>query len=170
MPFNEANKGAYEPGTVSLRPVLIVTTILSIGALGYLGYSCVSSAGSGSSYSAPVSRFSPDSVTYLAAARTYLVRQTDGTFIALSEIEPDQPDRIGGCVIRFRPDLQANGVMGVFRDDCHGALYGRDGRPLTGSAAPMQRHPVESSGTEVRVLFTVCLSGSDGTTVEPCRG
>ena len=156
-------------GTVALRPVLIIAAILAACVAGYLSYSCISAAGAGAGFSAPVSRFSPDSVTYLDAGRTYLVRQPDGGFLALSEAEPDRQDQISGCVIRYRPDLQAGGTTGVFRDDCHGALYGRDGQPLGGSGPPMQRHPVEVNGSQVRVNFAVCLSGSGDQSAEACR-
>jgi hypothetical protein len=169
LPGRDGSEPDYEPGTIPLRPVAIVVVILLAIGVGYLAYSCARSSGSSSTFTDQVSHYPPNSVTYIAPARTYLVRQGDGSFLALSEVEAVREDRVAGCIIRFRPDLSAGGEPGVFRDDCHGVLFGRDGAPVGAASPPMQRHPVTSDGKTVSLRFHVCLSGSGGGQEEPCR-
>ena len=119
-----------EPGTISLRPVVYILVALALVATTYFGYSCFSARTPGTTFIDDVAHYPPGSVTYLTSGRSYLVRTPSGDFLALSEIESQPADRVGGCVIRYRPDLQSNGEMGVFRDDCHGDLYDRAGEPL----------------------------------------
>lgn len=152
--FEEEDERA---GTVSIRPVVIIGSLLLLALIGYLGYSCAATLGGSANYSAPVSRFAPNSVTYLAGSGTYLVRLADGSFLALSEAEATSADRVAGCVIRYRPDLSAGGQQGVFRGDCHGTLYNRMGIAVQGSALPMQRHPVNVRGNQVIVMPKQCL-------------
>lgn len=153
-------------GGVPLRPVLLIAAVLLLAFAVYTGYSCLRSGGNGS-FSGPVDHFPPGSVTYLQAGGTYLVRQPDGAFIALSEQEADDADRTAGCVIRWRPDLAAAGERGVFRDDCHGVLFNRQGTAVQGSAPPMQRRPVTVSGSTVTVQLTHCENAVG--TAEVCR-
>lgn len=160
---------SHEPGTLPLRPVLIVAAILALAALAYAGYSCVHTSGGSGNFSAPVSQFPAGSVTYIALDRMYLARRDDGSFVTLSEIEAAQADRTTGCVIRYRPDLSAEGQAGVFRDDCHGTLFNRDGIAIQGSAPPMQQHPVRASKDTVVVETKVCLTGGGSAAPEPCR-
>lgn len=154
-------------GGVPLRPVLIVAALIVLALVVYGGYSCVRSADAGSSFSDSVSHYPPDSVTYLASERTYLVRQLDGSFLALSDAEANDTDRVSGCLIRYRPDLLAAGEAGVFWDDCHGVLFNRTGVVVQGSSAPMQRHPVSVSGVTVSVRIKDCLNADNQP--EACR-
>jgi len=158
-----------EPGTVPLRPIVIVGAILLVIAIGYLSYSCVHSARTVGSFSAPVSRYPAGSITYLASGRTYLIRRDDGSFIALSEIEADAADRLAVCVIRYRADLNATDQIGVFRDDCQGTLFNREGSAIESSAPPMQRHPAGSAGDEVTVQLRACVAGDGSGIPERCR-
>jgi hypothetical protein len=155
-----------EPGTVSLRPVLAVFVVLLLAAAGFAIYSCARAPASGT-FVDSVHHYPPDSVTYLASGRSYLVRLSGGSFLALSEVEADAADRQQGCVIRFRADLSADGQVGVFRDDCHGALFNREGIAVQGSAPPMQQHPVQVNGDAVSVNFRSCLGSNSRP--EPCR-
>jgi len=149
--------------------VVFVLALLTLAAITYLGYSCFSARPPGTTFADDVAHYPQDSVTYLAAGRSYLVRATTGDFLALSETEPQPADRVAGCVIRYRPDLQSNGETGLFRDDCHGDLYDRAGEPLTPGQVPMQRHPVMSSEHTVVVRFGDCLSGEGDHPAEACR-
>jgi hypothetical protein len=166
---NSAESPDYEPGTIPLRPVLVVAAILLLAAATYIGYSCTRSIGRGGGFSDQVSHYATGSVTYLAAGRSYLVRREDGSFVALSEVEADPADRVAGCLIRYRPDLSAAGQTGVFRDDCHGVLFSRDGIAIQGSAPPMEQHPVQVSGSQVSVRFNVCQAGGGSDAAESCR-
>jgi hypothetical protein len=158
-----------EPGTWPLRPVLAVAAVLLVGLLIYAGYSCVRSSGGSDSFSAPVNRFPLDSVTYVAPGRFYLVHTDTGAFVALSEVEDAPADRIAGCLIRYRPDLGSGDEKGVFRDDCHGTLFNRDGDAVEGSAPSMQRHPVRVTNGNVTVPLKECIAGGGAATPEVCR-
>jgi hypothetical protein len=159
----------HEPGTISLRPVVAVVAILLLAGAAYLGYSCVSTRQPGASFADTVAHYPPDSVTYLANGRTYLVRMANGEFLALSEAEANRSDRIAGCLIRFQADLQQAGETGLFRDDCHGVVYDRQGLPQTDGQAPMQRHVVVQTANTVQVRFDLCLGGGGANTPEACR-
>ena len=150
-----------------MRPVLLVAGVLSIAALAFLVYSCSRAPASGS-FTAPIGRFPPDSVTYLAAARSYLVRSNDGSFAALSEVDADPASRLNGCVIRYRSDLSAAGEQGIFRDDCSGALFDREGKAIQDPLPPMQRHPVQIADGNLAVRIRVCVNGGTSNS-EPCR-
>ncbi len=177
MPDEPAPNGAaaapaapeYEPGTVPLRPVLIVFAVLLLVAAGFAVYSCTRSATSDGTFSDKVADYPPGSVTYLASGRTYLVRENDGSFLALSEVEAASADRQQGCIIRYRPDLSAAGQAGIFRDDCHGTLFNREGLAVRGDAPPMQQHPVQVEGSGMSVRFTSCRATTAGAAPEPCR-
>jgi hypothetical protein len=158
-----------EPGTWPLRPVLAIAALIVVALIGIAGYSCIRSSGGRDSFSAPESRFPPGTVTYIAAGRFYLVRNDNGNFLALSEVEDSQADRIAGCLIRYRPDLSAGNQAGVFRDDCHGTQFDRQGVAIDGSAPAMQQHPVRVAGGTVTVRFRDCLAGGGSPDPEPCR-
>lgn len=155
-------------GGISLRVVLPILVLLVLAAAVYAGYACSQSLGSGASLSDAAAHFPPGSVTYLANGRAYLVRESDGAFIALSEIEERRADQIAGCVIRYRAGLSASGESGVFRDDCHGAVFNLQGLVVAGAAQPMQQHPVVVNGKTITVQFKTCLRGGDRVP-EPCR-
>jgi len=156
-----------EPGTISLRPVLIVAGILAVATVAFLIYSC-SRAPARGSFSAPVAQFPLGSVTYLASGRSYLVRSDDGGFVALSEVVADPASRLNGCLIRYRADLSAGSVQGVFRDSCSGTMFDRSGKAIQGSSPSMQRHPVQVTGGNVTVKLRSCLNGESGVP-EACR-
>jgi hypothetical protein len=158
-----------EPGTISLRPVLVVIALLGLASSAFLIYSC-SHAPPVGSFSAPINRFPANSVTYLSSGRSYLVRMEDGSFLALSEVDADPANRLKGCVIRYRPDLTGAGKQGAFRDDCSGALFDLEGLAIEGGSPPMQRHPVQVTDRNVSVRFKICISGGPGGgAAEPCR-
>jgi hypothetical protein len=153
-----------EPGGISMRVLLPIVAVLAVAAAVYVGYTLTQSLGSGSSFSDRVANYPPDSVTYLSNGRTYLVRQNDGTFLALSEVEASATDRIAGCLIRYLP-----GKQGAFRDDCHGVMFNLEGVAVQGAAPPMQRHPVTVHGGKLTVQLKVCLQGGSSDQIEPCR-
>ena len=159
---------AADTDGVSLRVVLPILVLLVLAAAVYAGYACSQTLGNGASLSDATAHYPPGSVTYLANGRTYLVREGDGSFIALSEIEERRADQIAGCVIRYRASLSASGESGVFRDDCHGVVFNLQGLVVEGAAQPMQRHPVIVNGKTLTVQFKTCLRAGDDVT-EPCR-
>jgi hypothetical protein len=163
---SELQEQEHERGTVSIKPVLAGLVILVAVIAGLLIYSCAHAPPSGS-FTDRASRYSPGSVTYLAAGRTYLLNEPDGTFVALSEVDADADARLKGCIIRYRPDLSAGNQSGVFRDDCGGTLFDREGMPVQGSSPPMQRHAVQVAEGNVTVRFNRCLSASGA--AETCR-
>jgi hypothetical protein len=163
------DESSNEPGTWPLRPVIAIAALLLAGVLIYAGYSCVRAAGGGGTFTAPEKQFPTGTVTYVAPGRFYLVRDNGGSFLALSEVEDSAADRIGGCVIRYRADLNTGDQKGVFRDDCHGTLFNPEGIAIDGSAPPMQQHPVRVNNGTVAVPLRACIAGGGGTTPEPCR-
>jgi hypothetical protein len=169
LPSGNSPPVDYEPGTVPLRPVVIVAVILLAIVAGYLGYACVHSSSGSSTFTDQVNHYAPGSVTYIAPARTYIARQPDGSFLALSEIEAAQADRVAGCVIRYRPDLSAGSETGIFRDDCHGVVFNREGLPIDGASPPMQRHPITSDGKTMALHFRMCLGPTGEGQEQPCR-
>jgi hypothetical protein len=149
----------HDSGSVSLRPVLVVGCLLLLAGFGYLGYSCVQASERAGTFTDEASHYAPGSVTYVASGRTYLVRTSDGAFLALSEVEADDTDRVAGCVIRYLADLSIAGETGLFRDDCHGVVFSRNGSAIDGAAPPMQRHLVLQSSENVKRL-TYAHSGA----------
>jgi hypothetical protein len=167
--MSAAEQPWHEPGTVSLRPVLVVGAVLLLGAIVFLGYSCTHAGGAGTTFSDSAKRYPTGSVTYLSSTRSYLVRRQDSSFLSLSEVEASPDDRVTGCIIRYRSDLSSAGQNGVFRDDCHGTLFDRDGVAIQDSSVPMQRHPVQLEGDQLTVRFKACLSGGNDGAPEQCR-
>lgn len=167
--IDEEDEELNEPGTVSLRVVVALLVLLVLAAAGIFIHSCSQSTASASVFSDQISHYAPGSVTYLANARSYLVRANDGSFLALSEVEAAEADRVAGCLIRYRPVSSANAQAGVFRDDCHGTLFNSQGIAVSGDAPPMQRHPTVVSAKMVSVQLRVCLQGGADGRPEACR-
>ncbi|MGI8551071.1 MAG: hypothetical protein ACR2PL_09865 [Dehalococcoidia bacterium] len=158
-----------EPGTIPLRPVVIVAALLLLAAAAYTGYACFSARGNSSTFTDQVASYPPDSVTYIAQDHSYLVRTADASFLTLSEVEAQDADRVSGCIIRYRPDLSAGDVHGVFRDDCLGTLFNRMGIAVQGSAPPMQRHPTLVHDKTVTIYPKACEAGGNSMQPEACR-
>jgi hypothetical protein len=142
----------------------IVVTVVVALALVWLGYSCIHHDDR-SSYSAPAQRFIAGGVTYLANGMLYVVAEPDGGLLAIDEQDRVQANRLNGCVVRWRPDLDG----GLFQEDprCGGATFGRDGAPLNGGLA-LLRHPLRVAGKNVVVDIRHCTAPED-TRVRPCK-
>ncbi len=144
----------------------IAGTILLGLVLVFVGYSCLK-RNDRSSYSAPAQRLTaaPAGVTYLPGGMLYIIAQPDGSFLALDEQDRNDANRLNGCVIRWRPDLQA----GLFQEDqrCGGATFNRDGSVIAGGAG-LLRHPVRLAGKSVVVDIRQCMAPEDAT-VRPCK-
>lgn len=87
--------------------------------------------------------------------RFHLVKQADGSFIALS-----WKDTHSGCTVPWRPqfvfpDPAGQRRVGWFRDPCHGATYNVYGVRVYGPAPRnLDQYPVEVVGDKVYVLAT----------------
>ncbi len=89
----------------------------------------------------------------------YIVAQPDGSFLALDEQDRVAANRLNGCLVRWRPDIQP----GIFQEDarCGGASFGRDGLPPSGGAG-LLRHPVTVAGKNVVVDIRHCMAPEEG--------
>jgi hypothetical protein len=138
----------------------IVATVLIALLLVVVGYSCLNK-NDRSSYSAPVQRLTaaPAGVTYIPNGMLYIVAQPDSSVLALDEQDRIAANRLNGCIVRWRPDLE----NGVFQEDerCGGALFGRDGSPLSGGAG-LLRHPVRLADKSAVVDIRHCMAPEDG--------
>jgi cytochrome b6-f complex iron-sulfur subunit len=91
--------------------------------------------------------------------RFWLVKQADGSFIALSWKSTHL-----GCTVPWRETLSftdpRDGAtkQGWFRDPCHGATWDVNGVLVAGTAPrDLDRYPVEVEGSSVYVLATARL-------------
>ena len=90
---------------------------------------------------------------FFQQGRFWLVRQTDGGFVAFSARDP-----FLGCTVPWRPTLSyvdpRDGVakQGWYRDPCHGSVYDSDGTKVFGpSPRDLDTYPVEVVGRRVIV-------------------
>ncbi len=149
----------HAPLRTRLRSLIsLAVTLVAVLALVYLGYSCIHQDDR-SSYSAPAARLTADKVTYVANGMLYVVAQPGGGFVAVDEQDRVQANRLNGCVIRWRPDLDG----GAFQEDsrCGGATFARDGSPESGGL-PLLRHPVRVAGKNVVVDLRHCTAPENG--------
>lgn len=90
--------------------------------------------------------------------RFWLVKEPDGTVIALSTRDPRN-----GCTVPWRPDFEFAGKKGWFRDPCHGSTYDAYGHKVFGpSPRDMDHYEVTVSGGVVYVNTShlICSDGS----------
>jgi nitrite reductase/ring-hydroxylating ferredoxin subunit len=92
--------------------------------------------------------FDPGSVTYFEDRHLFLVRMSDGDFVALS----DSAQHLGGETVEWRPDFELQGVRGWFRSPMHQETFSMDGAIAFGPArSDMQRLVVTVPGGRVRI-------------------
>jgi hypothetical protein len=144
------------------RWLSIAATVAVCAALALVAYSCFKPSGR-PTYSAPAQRLRDAGVTYVARGTLYVVAEPDGSFVALDEQERNQANRLSGCVIRWRPEVQG----GVFQEDprCGGATFDRAGASQSGGQA-LLRHPLklDGKGNDERVLVQTekCFAPENG--------
>ena len=114
--------------------------------------------------------------------RFHVVKQEDGSFIALS-----WKDTHSGCTVPWRPSFVFRGATGResegwFRDPCHGATYDAYGQRVFGPAPrDLDQYPVEIVGDRIYVRATdqslirapildpiLCTDPPEGGRVIPC--
>lgn len=163
---DDLQTGAVSPLTCILPGFLIVVAIAVGGGL--LLVRCVTRSPA-DSYTTRVDALPEGVPVYLSGPGIYLVRSgTD--VIALDQNEPRAEDASKGCVIRFREALERDGTRGLFRSDCSGALYDRQGQPLDpGGGPPMKRHPVTRTDASVTIPFKTCIDPGAGNATVPCK-
>ncbi len=98
-----------------------------------------------------VEDFEPGTVTYFEGRHVFLVRLTDGGFLALS----DSAQHLEGETVEWRPDFEFQGVKGWFRSPAHQETFAMDGTLAFGPArGDMTRFQVTTSNTRVRIDTT----------------
>ena len=149
-------------------PGFLIVVAIAVGG-GLVFINCLR-ASPATSYSTRLDRLPPEEPVYLSGPGIYLVRLQDEV-IALSQYEPPRPDSSSTCTIRWREALEHAGGRGLFRSDCTGALYQRDGTPIEGSVPPMRRHLVKRDGEKVKVTvdFKTCIDPQQASARIPCR-
>ncbi|MFN8558807.1 MAG: hypothetical protein U0531_16200 [Dehalococcoidia bacterium] len=155
---------ATEPQAGCATPALVLLIAAVVMAVAFVGSTCLR-GGRGATYTTEMARLAVDDPVYVSGHRLYLVRQPSGAVLALSDREVQPQDDRDGCIIRFRETFEAPGRRGLFRGDCSGALYGRDGAALSPEGPSMTRHPVTVDGMKVTVDSSACLRGE---LPEPC--
>ena len=164
--------GALRPGEPSLGrlacfiPGFLIVVAIAVGG-GLVFINCLRAAPA-TSYTTRLERLTPDEPVYLSDPGIYLVRLQDDV-IALSQYEPLRPENSATCTIRWREALEHPGGRGLFRSDCTGALYQRDGSPVEGSGPPMRRHLVKRDGEKVTVDYRTCISPGEGNRAVWCK-
>jgi len=134
-------------------PLLLGTVLASGAAVSWL---------TGSEYRPPeqlvagrVGEFELNSPRYFEDERIWVVR-LDGEFLALYDRGP-----VSGCTVPWRPNLDAAGVRGLFRDACDGSLFDVTGRCLDGPCnADLARFAVRTSDGEVVVDLRELQAGA----------
>ena len=105
-----------------------------------------------------VDDFSVRSVTTVEEGEFHLVRLDDGTFIALSSVDPHL-----GCTVPWRANFvwgPDGGQRGWFRNGCHGETYDITGRRVFGpSPRDLDRYPVSVVSGRVTVDTSRYLCG-----------
>ena len=96
-----------------------------------------------------VTDYEPGAVVYRSSDRFFVVRLTDGSMIALSDLDPHNPPGRTSCRVTFRPDLAPGAVgsgeegageaSGRFFDACSGSMYDISGRGLAGDGLDLSR-------------------------------
>ncbi len=105
--------------------------------------------------------YAPSSITFEPNYNLYIVRMSDGTFIALSDLDaanraspgrrcrvqpiPTDDPELPGILERHRNAFspRAAGSTAVFRESCNGALYDVTGVRINGEGPNLDRHDVE---------------------------
>jgi nitrite reductase/ring-hydroxylating ferredoxin subunit len=109
-------------------------------------------------YAGTADEFEAGQPVTVPEGKFHLVKQEDGSFIALFWRSPFR-----GCTVAWREDLRFTdprvdprvtpSTHGWFRDPCHGATFDVTGRHVFGpSPRDMDRFPVEIVGDSVYVL------------------
>jgi len=87
-------------------------------------------------------------VTYIASRHVFLVRLTDGSFLALS----DSAQHLDRETVEWLPDFEFQGVKGWFRSPAHQETFAIDGNLAFGPArSDMEHFTVTVSGGRVRI-------------------
>jgi hypothetical protein len=89
--------------------------------------------------------YRPGSVVYRSTDGLFVVRQPDGTVLALSDLDPHNPPGRASCRVTFRPDLAQTGEVGRFYDGCTGATYDLGGHGLAGDGLDLKELPVQQN-------------------------
>jgi hypothetical protein len=87
--------------------------------------------------------YQPGSVVYRSTDGFFVARQSDGTVLALSDVDPHNPPKRPICRVTFRPDLATDGEPGRFFDNCTGSMYDIGGRALSGDGLDLEQLPVK---------------------------
>lgn len=89
-----------------------------------------------------VESYRPGSVVYRSTDGLFVVRQSDGTVLALSDLDPHNPSGRSSCRVTFRPDLAGAGEAGRFFDNCTGSMYDMEGHGLSGDGLDLDQLPL----------------------------
>jgi hypothetical protein len=87
--------------------------------------------------------YQPGSVVYRSTDHLFIVRQPDGTVLALSDLDPHNPPGRSSCRVTFRPDLAQTGEVGRLFDGCTGSMYDLGGHGLSGDGLDLKQIPIQ---------------------------
>jgi hypothetical protein len=90
-----------------------------------------------------VAEYQPGSVVYRSTDGFFVARLPDGSMVALSDVDPHNPQGRASCRVTFRPDLAAEGESGRFFDSCTGSMYDIAGQALSGDGLNLERVPIQ---------------------------
>jgi hypothetical protein len=82
----------------------------------------------------------------------WLVKQEDGSFVALYAVDPRRPN----CQLEWWPDLPSwdhhgNEMRGAFYADCARSTFNAYGERIVGPSRAMDRFPIEVKGNSIYV-------------------
>ncbi len=159
-------------GFVLLAAVIAGALVLTIAQREQSGSS--PAPGTAATAQSPVQDLGPEqdfpagTLRYFRDLGLYLVRQADGSFLALYDLDPRQQVEKsgGGCRVRWEgggdPAPAALPLDGRFRDPCLGSTFGTDGELLSGPASRgLDRYPVALQGDHVYVDLSRLLPGPE---------
>ena len=122
-----------------MRPgCLIAVGLVVLGAVLALAGSFVLTRGDGGVQLGRADDYAAGAVVYRSTDGLFVVRQTDGTVLALSDLDPHNPQGRTSCRVTFRPDLGGE-EGGRFFDQCTRSTYDLGGRGLSGDGRDLER-------------------------------
>ncbi|MBA4180812.1 MAG: hypothetical protein C0506_09510 [Anaerolinea sp.] len=167
---------------------LVLLILVALAGIAFLE----SGANTGKVILDPAEAYARGSVEFVGKEHLYLVRLTDGTFLALSDLDaanranlqrrcrvspvpvsdpwlPQLLERLGG-----RMSAGAAGSTLVFREDCNQAVYDVTGLRLDADAPNLDRYPVSISetglvGVDVSKRSCTARAGAQLFAAIPCK-
>lgn len=158
-PHGEGPPAARPPVALGCLSAIAAVALISVGSLLLIAY-LESGANTGEVTLEPAAAYAPGSVEFVPGRNVYLVRLSDGAFLALSNLDaanratPGRQCRVApiaagapdlaALVLRYRSAFSpaARGSELLFREDCNGAIYDVTGLRLDALDYNLDRYGV----------------------------